>query len=240
MPKYFQTVSLFFDLVKNNLRKFCYNQNMKSQDITKAITHLSQDERLKKVIDASPRPDFLKNEGRDLNQADPFEALVRSIIYQQLSGKAAGTILARFHVLFTNKKPTPKLVLKLESEQFKSVGISGQKTGYLRDLAEKFLDGTVDPQHFETMTDESIREHLIAVKGIGRWTADMFLMFTLHRPDVLPTGDLGIQKGFQKVFKMRSLPGAKKMEKLAKVWSPYRTVACWYLWRAVDSGDSDW
>ena len=108
---------------------------------------------------------------------------------------------------------------------------------YLRDLAKRFLDGTIDPSNFKNMTDEEIRQHLLVVKGIGRWTTDMFLMFTLYRPDVLPTGDLGIQKGFQKLFKLKSLPDAKTMERLSKKWSPHRTVACWYLWELVDVGD---
>ena len=206
---------------------------MSPRQITKAIAHLKRDKSLKKIIEKSPCPKFTSG-------GDPFEALVRSIIFQQLSGKAAGTILGRFRALFRMKTPTPKAVLKLESTKFKSVGISGQKAAYLKDLAEKFLDGTIDPSHFHEMTDEAIRQHLIAVKGIGRWTADMFLMFTLHRPDVLPTGDLGIQKGFQKIFKLKKLPDVKKMERLALSWSPFRTIACWYLWRAVDTAESDW
>ena len=111
---------------------------------------------------------------------------------------------------------------------------------YLKDLALKFLNGTVSPANFHQMTDEAIRKHLIAVKGIGRWTADMFLMFVLHRPDVLPTGDLGIKKSFQKIFNIKKLPNIKKMEKLAEDWRPYRTVASWYLWKAIDTSDTNW
>jgi DNA-3-methyladenine glycosylase II len=215
---------------------------MSPKEISKAISHLKSDKNLTRIITALPRVDF-KTSGtldRNITHMDTFEALVRSIIYQQLSGKAAGTILKRFHGLFRGNTPTPEKVLKLKDTQFKEVGVSGQKMSYLRDLSHKFLDGTIDPRHFHEMTDEAIREHLVAVKGIGRWTADMFLMFTLHRPNILPTGDLAIQKGFQKVFKLRSLPDAQKMEKLASVWQPYRTIACLYLWRMQDTGtDSD-
>jgi len=206
---------------------------MKKEVVDAAHKHLKKDPRMKRVLA------MLALEKRE-RPTDPFEALVRSIIYQQLSGKAAGTILGRFLEYFPKRKPTPKAILKLKDAQFRAVGISGQKMEYLRDLAKRFTDGTVVPKKFPKMTDEEIREHLIAVKGIGRWTADMFLMFTLHRPDVLPTGDLGIQKGFQRLFGLKKLPGAKKMETLAKPWAPHRTVASLYLWRIVDAEESDW
>lgn len=225
---------------------------MSPKEITKAIAHLKGDKNLRKIIEKSPRPKFTKG-------GDPFEALVRSIIFQQLSGKSAGAILKRVHALFKDGKPsttfsvgkvvlgkpTPRKVLKLykfnKLNRLRECGLSGQKIIYLKDLASKFLDGTVNPNNFHDMTDEAIRQHLIAVKGIGRWTVDMFLIFTLHRPDVLPTGDLGIQKGFQKVFNLKKLPDVKKMEKLAEVWQPYRTIASWYLWLAVDAtGENNW
>jgi DNA-3-methyladenine glycosylase II len=194
-----------------------------------AHRHLRKDARMRSVM---KRHTLEKRE----RPHDPFQALVRSVIYQQLSGKAAGTILNRFLAQFPNKKfPTPEQVLSLKDAQFRGVGISGQKMGYLRDLAKRFMDGTIVPKKFPNMSDEEIREHLIVVKGIGRWTADMFLMFTLYRPDVLPTGDLGIQKGFQKAFGLKKLPDPVKMEKLAKKWAPYRTVASYYLWRIADA-----
>ncbi len=172
--------------------------------------------------------------------SDPFTALARSIIFQQISGRAAAAILARFLALFPDERPTPEALLKLHKSRLRKAGLSNQKVIYLKDLAKRFLDGTIEPKKFPKMSDEEIREHLLVVKGIGRWTADMFLMFTLHRPDVLPTGDLAIQKGFQKVFAMKKLPDAKKMEKLAKDWSPHRTVASLYLWKAVDDGTFNW
>lgn len=198
-----------------------------STSTKKAINHLKKDKFLAKVIKEFPEP--LLKQGDDY-----FNALVRSIIYQQLSGKAAGTIASRFNTLFKDKTPNPKAISKLKDAQFRAVGISGQKMSYLRDLSAKFLDKTIDSSNFHNMADEDIRIHLISVKGIGRWTADMFLMFTLNRLDVLPTGDLGIQKGFQKVFKMKKLPDVVKMEKLAKNWAPFRTIACLYLWKVAD------
>ena len=169
-------------------------------------------------------------------------------MYQQLSGKAAATILKRFVALFPKKKPastrrlrrggfpTPADVLKIKVEKMRSAGLSGQKANYLKDLALKFTDGTIVPKKFPRMSDAEIIEHVTAVKGIGEWTAHMFMMFTLARPDILPTGDLGIQKGFQKLFNLRALPSPQKMHKLAEPWAGHRTVASMYLWRLVDEG----
>ncbi len=170
---------------------------------------------------------------------ETYEALCRAIVYQQLSGKAAGTIYGRFCALFPKKTPTAKLLLKKSREELRSVGLSNQKTNYLIDLSEKFDSGFITPKKFPMMSDEEIREHLVAVKGIGVWTADMFLMFNLGRPDVLPVGDLGIQKGFKKLFNLRALPDATKMIKLARAWQPYRTVACEYLWKIADEGNAN-
>lgn len=205
---------------------------MNPQYLQTALRHLKKDKVFAKIIARHDKPAF--------NERNPFAALVSAIIYQQLSGKAAGTIHKRFLALYPKKKhPSPEDILKTPARKFLSVGVSRQKREYLKDLSRKFLDGTIAPKKFPKMTDEEIREHLIRVKGIGVWTADMFLMFTLHRPDVLPTGDLGIQKGFQKLFKLRQLPTPTKMERLAEAWRPHRTVASWYLWRIVDE-DWEW
>jgi DNA-3-methyladenine glycosylase II len=172
---------------------------------------------------------------RRRHATNAFQSLAEAIIYQQLSGKAAGTILKRFVALFPNKKfPTPEDVLKIKVTKLRSAGLSAQKASYLKDLALKFKDGTVNPKKFPAMTDEEIIEHVTAVKGIGTWTAHMFLMFTLSRPDILPTGDLGIQKGFKKLFKLRSTPSPERMEHLASPWRGHRTVASFYLWRLAD------
>ena len=202
---------------------------MQRKHFEAALAHLSNTKHLKNIELKERRPPFKRS-------SDPFHSLIRSIIYQQLSGKAAGTILARFLALFPNSRyPTPAEVLKLRDAQFKKCGISGQKMTYLRDLAKRFSDGTIDPSNFKKMTDEEIREHLLVVKGVGRWTADMFLMFTLYRPDVLPTGDLAIQKGFQKLFKLKEMPDPETMIRLSRSWQPYRTVASWYLWELADT-----
>jgi|SRR3990167_1995595 len=182
---------------------------------------------------------FIKRHGpithRRPHAGGAFQSLAEAIVYQQLSGKAAGTILKRFVALFPDKKfPAPEDMLKVKTEKLRSAGLSGQKSAYLKDLAAKFTDGTINPELFSKMSDAEIIEHVVAVKGIGEWTAQMFLMFTLNRPDVLPTGDLGIQKGFQKLFCLRAKPSPKQMEKLASGWQGHRTVACMYLWRLLD------
>ena len=199
--------------------------------LAKAQKHLSTDPRLAVVIKRHGKPDILE-------RGDTYLSLSRAIIYQQLSRKAAGTIYGRYCANFKNNTPDYKEFFKKKREVLMKAGLSNQKMNYLYDLSCKFRDSFITPEKFPAMSDQEIREHLVAVKGIGVWTADMFLMFTLGRPDVLPTLDLGIKKGFQKLFKLRALPDHAKMEKLAKPWQPYRTVACWYLWRLADEGNN--
>lgn len=196
-----------------------------------SIRHLSHDKRLGAFIRSYGPPQF-----RRVHTREPFQALCESIIFQQISGGAAAAIVKKFTALWPKKKfPSPQDVVAMPLERLRTAGLSSQKAAYLKDLADKFLDGTINPTLFARMSDEEIIEHVTAVKGVGVWTAQMFLMFTLGRPDVLPTGDLGIQKAFQKVFKLRTLPSPKKMEQLARVWAGHRTVACFYLWRMVDT-----
>ena len=182
---------------------------------------------------------FIKRHGpithRRPHRGGAFQSLAEAIVYQQLSGKAAGTILKRFVALFPKTTfPSPEQVLKIKTEKLRSAGLSGQKASYVKDLAAKFKDGTINPKIFSKMSDAEIIEHVVAVKGIGEWTAQMFLMFTLARPDVLPTGDLGIQKGFKKLFALHNRPSPKQMKKLANGWRGHRTAACMYLWRLQD------
>ncbi len=182
---------------------------------------------------------FIKRHGsvthRRAYPKNVFQSLAQSTIYQQLSGKAADTICKRFVALFPGKSfPTPEDVLKITPAKMRTAGISQQKAGYLKDLALKCTDGTIVPRKFPRMSDAGIIEHVTAVKGIGEWTAHMFLMFTLGRPDVLPTGDLGIQKGFKKLFNLKKLPTPDRMHRLAKPWLGHRTVACFYLWRLLE------
>ncbi|MDE1925528.1 MAG: DNA-3-methyladenine glycosylase 2 family protein [Patescibacteria group bacterium] len=163
-----------------------------------------------------------------------FQALLRSIVYQQLSGHAARAIHARLIDSFEKGKPTPEKLLKIPAKKLRAAGLSMQKIEYVRDLARKCIDGTIDPRHFPQMKSKEIIEHLTAVKGVGVWTAHMVLIFTLGRPDILPTGDLGIKKGFQSVFGLQELPTPKQMEKLAMPWRGHESIASWYLWRVAD------
>lgn len=162
-----------------------------------------------------------------------FHSLAESILYQQLNGKAAATIFDRF-VALTGDPVTPEGILKLSDEQLRGVGLSKQKSAYLRDLAAKTASGLLDFSRLADMPDAEVIEHLTQVKGIGVWTAQMFLMFTLRRPDVLPTGDYGVQAAIKKHYRKRKLPKPKEMEKIARAWAPYRSIACWYLWRSLD------
>ena len=162
-----------------------------------------------------------------------FRSLAQSIVYQQLNGKAASTIFKRFAAL-AGEPLTPAGILKLSDEQMRSAGLSKQKTSYLRDLAERAQRGELDFSRLHAMSDDDVIEHLTQVKGVGVWTAQMFLMFTLQRPNVLPTGDYGIRAAMKKHYKKRKMPSPKQMEKIAKLWEPHRTVACWYLWRSLD------
>jgi DNA-3-methyladenine glycosylase II len=162
-----------------------------------------------------------------------FHSLAQAIVYQQLHGKAAATIFKRLTDL-AGDPLTPAGILQLSEEQLRGVGLSKQKLSYLRDLAGKTQAGELDFSRLQDLTDEEVIKQLTQVKGIGVWTAHMFLMFALRRPDVLPTGDLGIQMAIRKHYRKRKLPKPLQMEKLAKSWAPYRSVACWYLWRSMD------
>ena len=170
----------------------------------------------------------------DALRVDHLSALVRAIIFQQLSTKAASTIHGRFVGLLADGI-TAAAIAEVTDEQFRSVGISRQKALYLRDLAGKVSSREVTLDGLEDLDDESVIAALTAVKGIGRWTAEMFLMFRLHRPDVLPVGDLGILTAVQKAYGLRKRPTPDRLRKLGDAWKPYRTVACWYLWRSLDN-----
>jgi len=162
-----------------------------------------------------------------------FHNLAEAIVYQQLNGKAAVTIFNRLTEAAGNPL-TPGGILKLSAAQMRAVGLSKQKSSYLRDLAEKTQAGLLEFERMSEMTDEEVIEHLVRVKGVGVWTAHMFLMFTLRRPDVLPVGDYGVQSAIKKHYRKRKLPKPKDMEKIARVWAPYRSIASWYLWRSMD------
>ncbi len=201
---------------------------MKNLDL--AIAHLETDPVLKKVIDRfgkldySPAPNF-------------FDSLVGSIISQQLSLKAADTIYNRFTALFQDGKYSPELILKLDDNLIRNCGTSWAKVASLKDLSQKIIDKTVKLDLLDQMSDEEVITHLVQVKGIGRWTAEMKLMFSLHRPDILPLCDIGIHNAFVKLYGLnrKHKTFASKMQKIAENWRPYRTVACWYLWKSLDN-----
>jgi DNA-3-methyladenine glycosylase II len=168
----------------------------------------------------------------DAQHADPFHALLRAIVSQQLSTKAAATIAARFDGLYGGP-PTPAQVMATSDEQLRAVGFSMQKIGYVRDLCRRIEDGVLSLASLDAMSDEEVVEALTEVKGIGRWTAEMFLMFRLHRPDVLPVGDLGIVKAVQKAYGLRNVPTPERLTRIGEAWRPYRSIACWYLWASL-------
>ena len=163
-----------------------------------------------------------------------FQVLCKAIVGQQISTKAAESINHRFRNLFTGNRPTPKKVQNFTEKQLREAGLSGQKVRYMKDLSEKFLDRTVRPHRMAYQDNEEIIRQLTGVYGIGRWTAEMFLIFSLNRPDVLPLGDLGLQLALKKIYRMRQLPTVKRMQALGKKWNPLETVGTWYAWRAQD------
>jgi DNA-3-methyladenine glycosylase II len=167
----------------------------------------------------------------------PFDALAESIAYQQLSGKAAATIWKRVRALYPRRKYLdPRLVLKTPDQKLRAAGLSGSKVAAIKDLAAKTIDGTVpSARALATMSDDEIIERLITVRGIGRWTVEMLLLFDLARPDVWPVHDYGVQKGFAKTFGRRKLPKPKQLMKLGEKFRPHRSVAAWYFWRALDA-----
>jgi DNA-3-methyladenine glycosylase II len=165
---------------------------------------------------------------------DPFVALVHAIISQQLSTKAAAIIAGRVEALLGGTLE-PARVASVTDVQLRGAGLSGQKIGYLRDLCRRIEDRSLPLDALEAMADEEVIVALTRVKGIGRWTAEMFLMFRLQRPDVLPVGDLGIVKAVQRNYRMRTVPSAARLHRLGEAWRPYRSVACWYLWASLDN-----
>jgi DNA-3-methyladenine glycosylase II len=166
---------------------------------------------------------------------DPYKALVRAIMSQQLSSKAASTIARRFEELFGGRFPTAAQVLEMSEDRLRSVGLSGMKVSFVRDLARRIEDGSLHLGSLDSMTDEAVIAELTQVKGIGRWTAEMFLMFRLHRPDVLPVGDLGIVNAIKKAYGLRKTPTPQRMILIGENWRPYRSIGCWYLWASLDN-----
>ena len=164
---------------------------------------------------------------------DHLTALIGAIVSQQLSTKAAATIFGRFAALFPDNPITASAIDRFDDATLRGVGLSGQKIGYLRDLCARIADGRLNLDELDALPDEQVIERLTAVKGFGRWTAEMFLMFRLHRPDVLPAGDLGIVNAIQRLYGLRKRPDPKRILKMGEAWRPYRSVASWYLWQTL-------
>ena len=197
----------------------------------KAVAHLKKvDPVLGRVIDQVGR-----YRGWPDSQGSHFDAIARSIVFQQLSGKAAGTIHGRFQGLYGGRTPLPAELVDTSDEKLREIGLSRQKSAYLKDLAARVVAGDLPVDTLHELTDDEIITALTRVKGIGRWTAQMFLMFRLGRPDVLPDLDLGIQKGIQRAYRLRKLPPPERVKKIGAKWAPYRTIASWYLWRLLDT-----
>jgi 3-methyladenine DNA glycosylase/8-oxoguanine DNA glycosylase len=202
-------------------------------DPRRAVQHLrASDPVLARVIEASG-PLRLELQ----NTPSPFLALAEAIVYQQLNGKAAATIFGRVRGLFPRAKDgfTAQHILRAPDEKLRGAGLSRNKLLSLRDLAERTRRGEIpELAELHGMPDDVIVERLTQVRGIGRWTSEMFLIFRLGRPDVLPADDYGVRKGFQVAYRKRALPTRQQLEKHAEAWRPYRTVASWYMWRAVE------
>lgn len=167
-------------------------------------------------------------------KSEPFRSLVEAIIYQQLAGSAADAISARFMKLYRGRFPAPARLLSTPDEILRTAGLSGKKIEYMKDLAARVSEGRLDLSGLAAMGDEQVVERLDEVRGIGRWTAEMFLIFCLGRPDVLPVGDYGLRKAMQKTYRLRDLPLPARMEKIAEPWRPYRSVATWYMWKSLE------
>lgn len=206
-----------------------FEQHKQRPNWAAAARHLSRAEpRLAEVIrrvgpcTLAPRRDY-------------FVVLCKAIFTQQISTAVAAALFGRFRDLFPQRRPTPPLVLDAlngRAEQvMRACGLSRQKAAYLRDLAQHFVDGRIPTRRLARMEDEQVIEALVNVKGIGRWTAEMFLIFVLNRPDVFPVDDLGLREGVREVFQLPERPGAKQLMEMAEPWRPWRTVATWYVWR---------
>jgi 3-methyladenine DNA glycosylase/8-oxoguanine DNA glycosylase len=197
----------------------------------KAVAHLRKvDPKLAEVIDR-----IGPFKGWPVRNGSHFDAVCRSIVFQQLSGKAAGTIHGRFEGIYGGRPPLPDELATTTDDKLRAVGLSRQKSAYLKDLGAKVAAGNLPIETLHELTDDEVIAALTQVKGIGRWTAQMFLMFRLGRPDVLPDLDLGVQKGIQRTYRLRKLPTPERVKQIGAKWAPYRSVGAWYMWRLLDA-----
>lgn len=197
-------------------------------DAERARRHLMRNDPVMREIVRSVGPFAMEIRGQ------PYASLLRAVLYQQLAGPAAAAIERRFLALFGGRVPEPDALLRLTPEEFRAAGVSRQKAGYMRSIAEHFADGHLSDTRLRRMADDEVIAHVTQIKGIGRWTADMLLMFCLGRPDVLPVGDLGIRAAMRTAYGLDALPAPAEMEAIAEPWRPYRSAGSWYLWRRGD------
>ena len=197
--------------------------------VAKALS--KKDPQLREIIKKVGAPKIPKKD-----VIDPYPSLIEAVIYQQLNGKAAATILQRFKSLFPKTEiPAPKLIIKTSDEKFRAAGVSGAKTRAIKDIDEKKASGFIPSlSEMDGWSDEKIVNHLTQIRGVGPWTVEMFLIFRLRRPDVMPATDYGIRQGFKKVYRKRNLPDPKFLIQFSELWRPYRSTASWYLWRSLD------
>lgn len=198
-----------------------------------AVAHLERADPILGEIIARVGPCRMERRSRGTH----YDALVRSIVFQQLSGKAAGTIHRRFCELYPGSCPRAALVLATADAPLRAAGLSRQKVAYLRDLSARVADRSLPLAHLGRLSDDAIIEHLVQVKGIGRWTVQMFLMFRLGRPDVLPELDLGVQTAIQRAYALATRPTPRDVLRIGEKWRPHASVASWYLWRSLENGD---
>ncbi len=206
---------------------------MKDEDLIKAYKHLKKDALMKEVLKATPALTFSPNKNL-------YQSLIRAIVSQQLSVKAAATIHQRFLNLFPGNDPAAEIVLRLDDEQLRNCGLSYQKAGYLKNIAQFSITNGLDYRKLYRKSDEDLIAHLTQIKGVGKWTVEMILMFSLNRPDVFPVDDLGIQNAMKKLYNLDG-KGKKlhqQMTDIAKEWQPYRTIACRHLWRWKDNNQA--
>ena len=195
------------------------------------IEHLNKDRKLAKVIKRVGNFEIRVTKNK-------YESLVEAIITQQLSGSAAKSISTKFRALYTTRFPKPIDVLTTPNSKLRKTGLSKMKVEYIKEISKKIESKELRLQKLPKLSDEEVVIELTKIRGIGRWTAEMFLIFTLGRMDVLPVGDLGLKKGIKKLHSMQELPTDEEMEKIAKKWRPYRTVATWYLWKSLQNFDT--
>src|SRR5579872_4925084 len=196
----------------------------------RAVSHLKKsDPAMARVIDlVGPCRFEVRAEGTH------FDHIVRAIVYQQLSGKAAGTIYSRVRALYGDRSPTPAELLATEDATLRGAGLSWAKIKYVKDLSAHALDGRLPVDRLHELDDAQVMEALVQVKGIGRWSAHMFLMFRLGRPNIVPELDLGIRKAVQRAYRLRKMPTPARVQEIGRRWEPYGTIAAWYLWRSLE------